>query len=54
MVLDLTQKVERELSHWQNVQSIPFPIPPATELDILMRLIMAIATNANAQKTEHA
>ena len=54
MDLDLTLVVVMEWSHWRNVQSIPFPIHPATELGILMQSSMAIATNANAQKTELA
>ena len=54
MDLDLTLVVVMECSHWRNVQSIPFPIPLATELGISMQLIMAIATNANAHKMEHA
>ena len=48
--LDPTLVVAGEWSHWRNVQSIPFPIHPATELGILMQSSMAIATNANAQK----
>ena len=54
MDLDLTLTAVMEWSHWQNVQSMPFSIPPATELGILMQLIMAIATNANAHKADHA
>ena len=52
--LDPTLVVAGEWSHWRNVQSIPFLIHPATELGILMQSSMAIATNANAQKTELA
>ena len=54
MGLDLTLIVGGEWNHWRNVQSIPFPIHFATELGILMQSSMAIATNANAQKTELA